>query len=246
MLFTGQGHEVVTVMLEDQADVAIRLAEILEGAYHSPDLGNLEDPVQELIYISLTRQTHQHNAIRSWKALQREFSTPEAILHADEDRLRQVLKPSGFARQKAQWVKASLARIAEALGSVSLDSLSDKSNEEIESFLISLPGINIKSAKCIMMYSMGRTVLPVDTHLRRIAERVGLVPTGLSDKRIHMQLEELVPPNLRRPLHVNAVAHGREVCVAKRPRCTTCPVRFLCHYGLLHGGSSGDENVTRH
>jgi len=207
--------------------LAGRLAKI----HGTPDLGNVSDPVRELIYISLTRQTHQINAQRSWTDLWSRFPTPEEVRDADPLELEAVLRPAGFSRQKAGWIKGSLVRISQCMGELSLEALAGAPDEEVVEFLTTLPGISIKSALCIMMYSMNREVLPVDTHLRRIAERTALVQPGLTELRIHQRLQEVVPPKERFALHVNSVAHGRAVCTALRPRCSDCVLYDVCKHG---------------
>lgn len=205
--------------------------ELLEGLYESADLGNHSDPIEELVWIPLTRQTHRQNSVRCWKRLV-ELGGPEALLETPEEELAELLKDGGFSRQKARWIKRSLAMIVERSGELSLEETAGWSNKEVEAFLVTLPGIAIKSAKCVMMYSLGRQVLPVDTHLRRLAERIGWVREGLTEKRIHEQLEELVPRELRLSLHVNAIWHGRAVCRALRPRCDSCALAAGCRYGI--------------
>ena len=83
-----------------------------------------------------------------------------------------------------------------------------------------------------MMYSMDRQVLPVDNHLRRLPERLGWVTEGLTERRIHSELEAIIEPDLRFSLHVNAIWHGREVCRALRPRCEGCVLREGCQRGI--------------
>lgn len=199
----------------------------LRATYRTASLGNLPDPVEELVYISLTRQTHHWNAGRSWE-LVLEAGGPAGLRCMRRDRLVRLLHPAGFARQKAAWIKGALKRIEERFGELTLEPASAWPGEDLESFLTSLPGISIKSAKCVMMYSMGRQVLPVDTHLRRLATRLGWVPEGLSEKRIHAALEAIVAPEDRYDLHVNAVWHGRKVCTARHPRCRECPLQSCC------------------
>ena len=206
------------------------IVDALHAKYSEADLGNLADPVEELVYISLTRQTHRQNASRSWRAIE-EAGGASALLDLSEEQLVDLLRPAGFSRQKAQWIKRSLEIIQERMGSLSLAATATWSDEEAEQFLRSLPGISIKSAKCIMLYSMGRRVLPVDTHVRRVATRFGLVPEGLSERAIHDQLEELVDPDDRYPFHVNSIWHGRGTCTALRPRCEECVLRRLCDLG---------------
>ncbi len=157
---------------------------------------------------------------------------PAALLEAPEHELAVLLADAGFSRQKARWIKRSLELVVERFGALSLSETSSWSDAEVEAFLTTLPGIAVKSAKCVMMYSLGREVLPVDTHLRRLAERLGWVPPGLSERRIHRALEALVPSGLRFALHVNAIWHGRSICRAIRPRCDACVLREGCERGI--------------
>jgi len=207
------------------------VARLLEDEHGSADLGNRSDPVEELVWIPLTRQTHRQNAIRSWHRIT-DLGGPAALLASPEHELAALLADAGFSRQKARWIKRSLELVVERFGALSLSETASWSDAEVEAFLTTLPGIAVKSAKCVMMYSLGRQVLPVDTHLRRLAERLGWVPAGLSERRIHQALEALVPPDLRLGLHVNAIWHGRSVCRAVRPRCEACVLREGCAYGV--------------
>jgi endonuclease III len=203
----------------------------LEDLHHSADLGNRSDPIEELVWIPLTRQTHRQNSIRSWQRIV-DLGGPAALLEIPVDELAALLKDAGFSRQKASWIKTSLDMVVERFGSLSLEKTESWTDDEVEALLTTLPGIAIKSAKCVMMYSMGRQVLPMDTHLRRLAERLGWVPAGLTERRIHSELEDLVEPGLRYSLHVNAIWHGRSVCRALRPRCDACVLREGCQRGI--------------
>jgi endonuclease III len=202
----------------------------LHREYAEGDLGNCSDPVEELVYISLTRQTHRQNAARTWDRVV-SLGGPRALVRLPTTRIAQMLRDGGFARQKARWIKQSLELIRQRMGELSLRKARRWSDEKLESFLRSLPGVSIKTAKCIMLYSMGRQVLPVDTHVRRVTERIGLVPRGLSEKRIHEQLHRLIEPEHRFAFHVNVIWHGRRVCTALRPRCHACSIRRHCAFG---------------
>lgn len=206
------------------------VVEALHDEYWEADLGNLRDPVEELVYISLTRQTHSQNAGESWERVV-EVGGPAALLDMAEEDLASLLQRGGLSRQKARWIKRSLQIIQDHMGTLTLDGTADWPEEEVETFLRSLPGISIKSAKCIMLYSLGRRVLPVDTHVRRIATRLGLVRDGLCQAAIHRHLERAVPPADRYSFHVNSIWHGRQVCTALRPRCSRCVLRPHCSYG---------------
>ena len=203
----------------------------LEELHGSADLGNRPDPVEELVWIPLTRQTHRQNAMRSWQRVI-DLGGPQALLSVSEADLAELLNDAGFSRQKARWIRRSLEMLVERFGRLTLEEAASWSDDEVEAFLLSLPGIALKSARCVMMYSLGRQVLPVDTHLRRLAERIGWMPPGLSERRAHQALEALVAPELRYSLHVNAIWHGRSVCRAARPLCGACVLRRGCNLGV--------------
>jgi endonuclease III len=209
----------------------VEVVAMLEKEHGSADLGNRSDPIEELVWIPLTRQTHRQNSIRSWQRIV-DLGGPVTLLEISEEKLAALLKDAGFSRQKARWIKTSLTIVVERFGSLDLGETVSWTDDEVQAFLVSLPGIAVKSAKCVMMYSMVRRVLPVDTHLRRLAERLGWVPEGLTERRIHSELEALVESELRYSLHVNAIWHGREVCRALRPRCDACVLREGCQRGV--------------
>ncbi len=206
----------------------------LHTAYHERDLGNLPDPVDELVYISLTRQTHAQNAVRTWNTV-KASGGPDALLEIPLKKLEEMLIVGGFFRQKARWLKEALTAIKVRFGRLTLAPTAQWSDQEVERFLTSLPGISIKTAKCIMLYSMGRQVLPVDTHTRRLATRIGLVPGRLSEKAAHQALEEQIAPEHRYAFHVNSVWHGRKVCTARNPKCGECVIQKHCDFGRKTG-----------
>jgi endonuclease-3 len=101
-------------------------------------------------------------------------------------------------------------------------------DREATAYLTSFKGVGVKTAACVLCFSMGRNVIPVDTHVHRIAIRLGLVPENASAVRTHELLNEIVPPELRYELHVLLIGHGRSVCIARRPRCKECVVSDRC------------------
>jgi endonuclease III len=97
-------------------------------------------------------------------------------------------------------------------------------------FLRGLPGVGPKTAAAVLLFSLGRPAFPVDTHVWRVARRVGLIGPRVSAEAAHDLLERAVPPAWRHTLHVNLIRHGREVCHAQRPACDRCVLRSLCNY----------------
>ena len=144
--------------------------------------------------------------------------------------LMSLIADAGLAGQRAVRLKQIADRLVHDFGEVSLTALTPSADDAAQRYLTSLPGVGVKTAKCVMMYSLGRQVLPVDTHTARVATRLGLVSTG-SAAAVDRDLSVVVPPSLRFDFHVNAVAHGRAVCRAVTPRCDDCVLSSLCPVG---------------
>ena len=80
------------------------------------------------------------------------------------------------------------------------------------------------------MFNLDRPAFPIDTHVHRVAKRLGLIGAGVSAEQAHNIFDELVPPEWVYPLHVNLIRHGRQICHAQRPECNKCPLFSECAY----------------
>ena len=120
------------------------------------------------------------------------------------------------------------------------------SDEELQRYLIRLPGIGYKAAACVMAYSFGRDICPVDTHTYRIAVRLGLTPPDLPElgRRAHAALQAALPEGERLGFHINAIAHGRARCHLLRPHCEGCPVARVC-VAPAHGRYSRRDRTVQ-
>ena len=144
--------------------------------------------------------------------------------------LATLIRDAGLSNQKAPRILEILRRIREDFGSISLGALKGWSDSDVERYLVSLPGVGLKTAKCVMMYTFARSVLPVDTHVLRVSRRLGLIPKELPYSRAHEELEAVVRPEDRYRFHVNALSHGKVICQARRPRCHECRLRAICPF----------------
>jgi DNA (cytosine-5)-methyltransferase 1 len=210
------------------------VANILAVKYRTPDLGNKQDPVDELVYIILARKTREEAYQATFDALKKRFSSWDALLRARPSTVEKLVHQGGLSGKKTQSLFGALKAVKERFGSCSLEGAMEWPDKELEEFLCSLPEVSRKSAYCVMMYSMGRQVFPVDTHVGRILDRLGVLELlgidleGTDHKKKQMILEDLIPPPLRYSLHVNLVVHGREACRAQSPSCEGCVTRKLC------------------
>ena len=225
-----------TRALVDDGIIFLReIARIMAILHGTPDLGNKKDPVDELVYIILSRKTREEAYQEAFQALKSRFRSWDELLDADRDDVQELLRPSGLGDKKTASVFGALGKLKERFGTCTLEPVREWSDEELESFLCSLPELHRKSAYCIMMYAFGRAVFPVDTHVGRTLSRLGpyrelgLELRGLDHKQLQVALADLIPPVLRYSLHVNLLMHGREVCRAVKPLCGECSVRSFCH-----------------
>jgi DNA (cytosine-5)-methyltransferase 1 len=232
---TGATQEEIRALVDAGVSYLRDIARIAALLYGTPDLGNKKDPVDELVYIILSRKTREGAYQDSYERLRDRFSTWDELLDAPREDVESLVWSGGLSGKKTDSLFGALARLRERFGRCTLDPAREWSNDELEAFLCSLPEISRKSAYCIMMYAFGRAVLPVDTHVGRVLARLGpyrelgLDLEGLDHKQLQRVLADLAPPNLRYSLHVNLVSHGRDVCLSVHPRCESCELRNLCH-----------------
>ncbi|WP_352752872.1 hypothetical protein [Mesorhizobium sp. M0518] len=149
------------------------------------------------------------------------------LLKMDLTVLKALIGDAGLANQKAPRMVAIANQLARDFGEVTLEPLRRMTDRDAETFLTTLPGVGLKTAKCVLMYSLGRELLPVDTHVARVSRRLMLV--GDAPSRLFVaNLEAAVPPDCRYDYHVNVLQHGRELCRPMRPKCPECPLWALC------------------
>jgi len=217
-----------------QADVEYKVETIAGklclplGRGENLPLGNKPDPTDELFFIILTTMT-QYGASGAYDDLKTAFPSWEELLGSDaESRLRVVIEHCGLVNQKAPQILAIARRLHADFGRVTLEPLRDMSDSEAEAYLTSLPRVGIKVARCVLMYSLGRDVLPVDAHVLRVSRRLGLLPEDLSWAKAHNRIHEVVPEEYRYAIHVGFVEHGRIVCTHKKPDCAACVLKEEC------------------
>lgn len=224
----------VRSLIDDGISHLREVARILAVVHGNPRLGNKQDPIDELVYIILSRKTREKAYQETFELLKSRFDSWDELLTVGPAVVEKLVRGGGLSEKKTESLFGALAIIQERFGSCTLEPARDWDDDELESFLCSLPEIQKKSAYCIMMYTMGRMVFPVDTHVGRILARIGIYRElgldldGLDHKKLQKVLADLIPPNLRYSLHVNLVAHGREVCPATTPHCERCEVRGFC------------------
>lgn len=214
--------------------------EALVQRFGRPTLGNKRNPLNELLYILLSSKTPPDRYQDVYCALRRVYGRADSLADARPGDVAKVISHGGLQNRKARAIVSIAQRLRQEFGRVTLAPLARMTSEEAEGFLIALPEVSKKTARCVLMYALERPVFPVDAHCFRIARRLGWVSKGtyLTDHRAD-ELQDGVPECLRRDLHVGMVLLGRHYCLPKNPRCRECPLLEFCPTGQRgeHGGT---------
>jgi len=207
----------------------LRIHERLLAEYGDPPW-HPRDPLATLVLTILSQNTNDVNRDRAFAQLRERFPTWESVRDAPLPALIEAIRPAGLAPTKGPRIQEALRRITAERGELSLDFLADLSLEEAREWLLGLSGVGPKTAAIVLLFALGRPAFPVDTHVHRVARRLGLIPERTSREKAHELLEVVVPPPIYYSFHLNLIAHGRAVCQARAPRCASCILRDECAY----------------
>ncbi len=202
------------------------------------------DPLAELILTVLSQHTSDLNAERAFDSLRRTFPGWDEVVRARAGAVADAIRSGGLANTKAPRIQAILREVRDREGRYDLSRLREMDDREATGYLSALPGVGPKTAAVVLAFSLGRDAMPVDTHVHRVTARLGWIDAGTNAERAHRVLEELVPAEIRVPIHVGLIRLGREICRAGRPRCEVCPLFELCPTGVVVLGR-GDESDRR-
>ena len=215
-------------MVETETLSPREIIDLLDIEYGRPPQRPHRDPMGELVLTVLSQNTSDTNSGRAFAQLLSTFPDWQSVMAADPRRLEGAIQPGGLAPTKSPRIQAILAEVWRRRGSFDLSFLADLPLEEARGWLRSLPGVGPKTAACVLLFSLGRPALPVDTHVHRVARRLGLVPAKASAEKAHELLEARLEPAQVYPFHIALVKHGRRTCLAQRPRCPSCALRGGC------------------
>lgn len=200
----------------------------LTAAYGAPQPLTMQPPLDELIQTVLSQNTSDLNTARAFAGLRSRFSDWGAVAHAPTSEVADAIRSGGLANTKAPRIQHMLAAIHTQVGSYDLEFLRRLPDHEAAAWLTSLPGVGPKTAACVLLFSLGKPALPVDTHVHRVARRLGFVPATADAAQTQPLLEALVPAAERYTAHLLLIEHGRRTCHARRPACHACAVVQRC------------------
>jgi endonuclease-3 len=190
------------------------------------------DPIDVLVGTILSQNTSDSNSGRAFAALKASFDSWEAVASAPADHIAQVIRCGGLSQIKAVRIKQVLQQIQREQGYIGLDALKSKPMVEAEDYLMRLSGVGHKTASCVLLFSLGKPSLPVDTHIFRVAKRLGLIDSKVSVEEAHSLLRRQVPPSKVYQFHIHMIEHGRRICHARQPHCHKCILSRICPSSL--------------
>jgi len=189
----------------------------------------LPNPVDLLIATILSQNTNDKNSYRAFRNLKEKYKKWEDIARLTQPSIEKLIKVAGLGKQKSTAIKNLLSGLVKNNGKISLNYIKKLEDEEILDELTSYNGIGIKTASCVLLFSLDRNICPVDTHVHRTLNRIGLVNTSTPEKTFN-SLSGNLPPKTAHQFHTNLIRLGREICKAQKPLCFICPLQTKCAF----------------
>ena len=210
--------------------------------YGPNELVPRREPMHELISTILSHRTTQANEAKAFDQMWKKFGSWEAIRDAPVDELAETISPANFASAKAPNIQKVLKQIITERGSPSIDFLATYSVEAAMQWLTALPGVGPKTASLVLLFCFAKPVLPVDTHVYRVSQRIGLFGPKVDANKAHQVLLTLLPADayILYNYHINMLRHGQRICTWNNPKCPRCPLKHLCDYYAEHKPEKSD------
>lgn len=203
---------------------------LLAETYGYPTWRQHLPPVDELVDTILSQNTSDVNRDKAFDRLRERFPTWEAVRDAPVEQVIDAVRPAGLADTKGPRIQQVLRQIGEEHGSITLDFLADMDIDEAKRWLTQFNGVGPKTAAIVLLFAFNKPAFPVDTHVHRVTQRLGLIGPKVGREQAHIDLEAIIPPEQFYQAHLNIIQHGRAVCRAQRPFCERCPLTALCDY----------------
>jgi endonuclease-3 len=207
---------------------------LLNEVYGRPAWRSHGPPLDELVATILSQATADVNTERAYVELTARFPDWESVMNAPPEAVIAAIHSAGLSLTKGPRIQNALRTIYRERGELSLDFLADLPLAEAMAWLTAIEGVGPKTASIVLLFSLGRPVFPVDTHVYRVGGRLGLIPPRMSADKAHAFLVGLGAPETYYPMHINLIRHGREICRARHPQCQICPLQDWCEYYQTH------------
>lgn len=215
---------------------ARKIYELLVEEYGEPEWNPTRSGFEQLIQTILSANTNDRNSGRAFERLKTRFAGDwDAVRTAPLDEIKDAIRMAGMYNQKAPHIVETLEILYRERGRYSLDHVREMAPAAAQTYLQRFPGVGHKTASIVLLFAYGMAAFPVDTHVQRVTQRLGMSGRRAAAEKIKGIWEKALPEETYFCLHVNLIRHGRSVCSARTPRCAVCVLNGDCDY-VAHGG----------
>jgi endonuclease-3 len=196
-----------------------------------PKAKKLPTPLDTIIGTILSQNTNDKNSYKAYRNLKHNFKNWDELAELTPKKIEKYINIAGLGKQKSNAIYEILQSPKARQKSVSLDHIKLNTDKEILDKLTSFKGVGVKTASCVLLFSLGRNVCPVDTHVHRTLNRIGLVKTNNPEKTFY-KIVNYIPEGTAHSFHTNLIRLGREICKSTKPVCSICLLKKICKFEL--------------
>lgn len=192
-----------------------------------PKSKKLPDPLDTIIGTILSQNTNDSNSYRAYRNLKEKFKNWDQLAILKPVQIEKYIRVAGLGMQKSKAIYELLQSLKKKHNRFSLNHIRKNTDEQILQELTLYNGVGVKTASCVLLFSLDRNICPVDTHVHRTLNRIGIVKTKNPEKTFYEILEK-IPDGAAHSFHTNLIRLGREFCKPAVPNCPVCPLRRIC------------------
>jgi len=187
-----------------------------------------QQPFETLVATIISQNTADTNTARAFENLSKHFEIkPQVLANAETSKIEACLHVAGLYKSKAKTIQ-TVSKIILQKFDGSLKPILSLPLDQARKTLTDLPGIGPKTADVVLLFCANQPTIPVDTHVNRVAKRLGLAPKDGDYEAVRLSLQSLFQPKDYLAVHLLLIAHGRKYCKARKPLCSKCPVNAYC------------------
>ena len=208
---------------------ALTILQILKQTLALPKwVKGKNDPFKTLVVTIISQNTADRNTVKAFENLSKIFKiTPEALAKAQITQIENSIKSAGLYKSKAISIKQAAISVLEKYNGT-LQPILSLSLEDARKALMEFSGVGPKTTDVVLLFSSSHDTIPVDTHVNRVAKRLGLAPVNGNYETVRANLQEIFDRGDYLAVHVLLIEHGRKNCKARTPLCNTCQVNLYC------------------
>lgn len=188
----------------------------------------MPDPLEMLIATILSQNTNDNNSYKAYQNLKSHYKSWKELAKEKRTKIESIIRIGGLAKQKSYVIKNLLSELSKQ-GNINLNYLNNLNNNLAIEQLTSYKGVGVKTASCVLLFALDRNICPVDTHVHRTTNRIGIVKEKTPDKTFYA-LNKDFPEGIAHSFHTNLIRLGREICKPAKPNCGVCPLMKICKY----------------